>query len=135
VCYTVQVMSTRFPWARRFGITGAFALGILLSATACGGGGEDATGDPATTGGQAETIIIKGWRFTPGNLQVPVGAAVTWMNEDSAVHDAKADDTSWETENLRKGASATIAFDEPGEYSYYCTLHPSMKARITVTDE
>lgn len=130
MCYTVPVMKKQSHAA----VFAAVVAVIALVSVACGGG-KDTSDDPLVIGGAAETITMKDTSFQPGNLQVPVGAAVTWMNEDNAVHDAKAEDGSWETENLRKGESATITFDEPGEHPYYCSLHPSMKARITVVEQ
>jgi plastocyanin len=65
---------------------------------------------------------------------VPVGATVTFTNRDSATHDAQADDESWETENLENGDSEAVTFDSAGDWLYKCTIHPAMKARITVVD-
>jgi plastocyanin len=77
---------------------------------------------------------MEGTKFRTGNLQVPVGATVTWENRDSAPHDATADDDSWETETLEDGDSGSVTFNEAGSWDYICTIHPSMKARITVVE-
>lgn len=109
------------------------AVGVALAAVACGGA-KDTSGDPLTIGGAAETIVMKDTSYKPGNLQVSVGAAITFTNEDGALHDAKAKDADWETGDLNKGDSETLVFDEPGEFAYYCEFHPSMKAKITVVE-
>ncbi len=95
-------------------------------------GGVSTAGEPPVTGGAAATVTMRDHRFSPGNLIVPRGAVVTWTNEDRAQHDASAEDDAWETKRLRKGESEPLTFDEPGIYDYVCTLHPSMKARLTV---
>ncbi len=83
-------------------------------------------------GGMQEEIEIRDYAFSPGNLQVPVGATVTWTNYDSAPHNAVNDDDAWATDILDKGESASITFDERGDYDYFCSIHPSMRARIVV---
>lgn len=77
-------------------------------------------------------VSIRGFSFSPGNLEIPVGATVTWTDEDSSTHDATARDDAWSTDRLSEGESDTLTFDAPGEYEYYCSIHPSMKARLVV---
>lgn len=83
------------------------------------------------SGGSVD-VSIRDFAFSPGNLEVPVGATVTWRNSDSAPHDATARDGDWRTERLSKGGSDSLTFDEPGDYDYYCSIHPSMEARLRV---
>lgn len=96
------------------------------------GGGRDTSSDAAVLGAARNTIEIDGYRFTPGNLAVPVGAQVTWRNRDSAPHNAVARDRSWSTDTLGDGDAATLTFASPGDFTYVCTIHPSMVARLTV---
>lgn len=96
------------------------------------GGGQDTSGAPPTQGGAQATVDIRDFRFEPGNLEVAVGAQVTWTNFDSAPHTASANDGSWDTGILNEGGSGTVTFAKPGEYLYYCKVHPDMKARILV---
>ena len=85
-----------------------------------------------SVGSAAESVAIRDFVFAPGNLQVPVGAKVTWTNYDDAPHSATAKDGSWDTRILNKGDSKTFTFDKAGDYTYYCTVHPSMVARLQV---
>lgn len=96
------------------------------------GGGTNTSKAPVSVGGSSESVAIRGFAFAPGNLQVPAGAMVTWTNEDDAPHTATAKDGSWDTGILHKGESKTLTFDKAGDYSYYCTVHPSMVARLQV---
>ncbi|HYM16498.1 MAG TPA: cupredoxin family copper-binding protein [Dehalococcoidia bacterium] len=96
------------------------------------GGGSNTSGAPLATGTASQQVEIRNFAFAPGNLQVPVGAKVTWTNYDDAPHSATAKDGSWDTGILNKGESKTLTFDKPGDYTYYCVVHPSMVARITV---
>ncbi len=76
---------------------------------------------------------MEGSAFSPGNLQVPVGATVTFTNYDAATHNANGGG-AFETENLKRDERDTVTFAEPGTYAYKCSLHPSMKARSTVVE-
>ncbi|MEX2225896.1 MAG: cupredoxin domain-containing protein [Dehalococcoidia bacterium] len=106
----------------------------LIVATSCGGG-RDKSDDAVSVGGMNETVVMDNTKFEPGNLQVPAGATVTFTNRDAATHDAQAEDESWETDNLENGDSEAVTFDAAGEWLYKCTLHPTMKARITVVGD
>ena len=96
------------------------------------GGGPNTANAPLTSGSSTETVAIRDFAFSPGNLQVPVGATVTWTNGDSAPHNATARDGNWKTDTLSDGGSNTLTFSRAGEYDYYCTIHPSMKAHLSV---
>lgn len=96
------------------------------------GRGRNTSNSPVTQGGSHANVRIAGFAFEPGNLEVSVGATVTWTNQDSAPHDATARDADWQTEQLSEGESNTLTFDSRGEYDYYCSIHPSMKAKLRV---
>lgn len=96
------------------------------------GGGTNSSNAAVSVGGQSEVIAIRDFAYSPGNLQVPVGAIVTFTNYDSAPHTATAKDGSWDTGIRSKGESKTITFGKAGDYTYYCTVHPSMVARLQV---
>ena len=119
----------------------AMLVGVVVSSwTAFGGGhmggmmrsGSNTSGATVTVGGTSETIDIRNFTYAPGNLQVPVGATVTWTNFDGAPHTATAKDGSWDTGTLNRGESKSITFDKAGDYQYYCRIHPAMKARLQV---
>ncbi len=96
------------------------------------GGGASTSNAPVSVGGTAESVAIRDFAFATGNLQVPVGAKVTWTNYDDAPHSATANDGSWDTGILNNSENRTLTFDKAGDYTYYCTVHPSMVARLQV---
>ena len=96
------------------------------------GGGQNTSGAPLAIGSTSEPVTIRNSAYSPGNLQVPVGATVTWTNDDDVPHSATARDGSWDTGLLNKGESKSITFDKPGDYEYYCKVHPNQIARLTV---
>lgn len=67
--------------------------------------------------------------FLAADLVVPVGASVTFVGAGDNPHNAVAANGSWTTETdfgsleQFEGDTATVTFDQPGEYSYFCTFH------------
>lgn len=112
------------------------AMMIAMSANGWGWGmhgrGRNTSQSPPVRGGAAATVRIQDFAFDPGNLEVPVGANVTWINDDSAPHDATARNGDWNTGRLSQGGRDTLTFESAGVYDYYCSIHPSMKARLVV---
>lgn len=96
------------------------------------GGGTDSTGEPEAVGTQDQVIDIRDFAYAPGNVIVAAGSRVRWVNYDSAPHSATADDGSWDTGLLNQDEENTLTFTDSGEYEYYCTVHPSMRARLVV---
>ncbi|MBI2913443.1 MAG: cupredoxin family copper-binding protein [Chloroflexi bacterium] len=86
---------------------------------------------PAVATASEVAVEIRNFDYTPRDLTVPAGARVTWTNYDAAPHTATAKG-QWDTGILDKGDSATLTFDQPGTYEYFCLVHPSMKASLTV---
>src|SRR5262245_26287223 len=69
--------------------------------------------------------------FEPKDITVPVGGAVTWHNDSSVQHDAKADDGSFSSPMLDKGKEFSFTFKAPGTFSYKCTVPGHASAGMT----
>ena len=83
------------------------------------------------------TIVINNFKYESGTCQVAAGATITFVNKEpgSVQHTATsrpAAPVAFDTGTLNKNQTATVTFNTPGVYPYYCTLHPDMKASITV---
>ena len=83
--------------------------------------------------------------FVASDLRVPVGASVTFVGAGDNPHNAVAIDGSWTTETdfgsleQFEGDSATVTFDQPGQYQFLCTFHGTaegggMYGTLTVGD-
>ncbi len=80
--------------------------------------------------------MAKSYKFEPAAIRVPVGATVTWTNQDNFTHNVHLlDGSDWRSEPLRPGQSVTHAFRKAGEYKYECAFHPqNMKGTVLVED-
>jgi hypothetical protein len=83
---------------------------------------------------EARRALVAQYLFLPGTVTVKKGTTLTWSNEDEAVHTIVADDGSFDSGRLGLGATFAHTFDTAGTVAYTCTIHPSMKARVTVVD-
>jgi plastocyanin len=93
--------------------------------------GKFPTGAVQAKGGPNE-VAIASFAFAPARLTVAPGQKVTWTNADDSPHQVAVQGKPGKTAVLVKGQSAALQFDEPGEYSYSCALHPTMKASVLV---
>lgn len=107
-----------------------------------GGGKPKAKSEPKASSGPADlhaaststsSVTIRDFEFDPKDITVSVGTTVTWTNQGPTAHTATADDGTFDTGNLVKGATGTYKFTKAGKYDYHCTPHPYMKASVTVT--
>jgi plastocyanin len=110
----------------------ALAMGGHMGGMMSRGSGPQGT--PQVVATAEISIDIADFAYSPSNLSVVKGTKITWTNRDSAPHTATDDGDSWNTGVLRGGESATITFDTPGTFGYYCTVHPSMRGALTVRD-
>lgn len=78
------------------------------------------------------TVNIQNFAFQPANPIIDIGDSVTWVNQDSVPHTSTENKNLWASGNLAKGDTFTRLFDKPGVFSYICTIHPGMTAKITV---
>lgn len=85
-----------------------------------------------SAGGDAASVVIKGFKFVPAEIKVKAGTTVTWRNEDSAAHTIESSDNTLTSDNLEQGDTVTFTFNNPGRVDYICGIHPSMKGAVIV---
>ncbi len=109
------------------------AISLVLLA---GCGGDDGGGSAGAGAAPAGEVNIESFDFTPKTVEVKAGDAVTWTNQDKALHNAQTDSGAkgaFKTKDLNAGDSDEVPFEEPGTYSYYCVYHRFMTATVEVT--
>ncbi|MGH2379594.1 MAG: plastocyanin/azurin family copper-binding protein, partial [Candidatus Limnocylindria bacterium] len=77
-------------------------------------------------------VAMRGVQFVPATVNVNVGDAVTWTNEDGIAHSAQADDGSFDTGIFSTG-SRSVTLTQPGTFGYFCAVHPTtMRGTVNV---
>ena len=77
-------------------------------------------------------VGIANFAFTPAALTVKSGETVTFENHDSTVHSIVGVGGFFRSKPLDTDDKFSFTFDKPGEYSYFCGLHPYMKGKLVV---
>jgi len=80
-------------------------------------------------------VAIQDFAFKPATLYVPVGATVTWTNEDRPAHTATSSGTvpqAFDSGDLQFNQSWSFTFTKAGTYTYLCSDHPYMIGKIIV---
>jgi plastocyanin len=139
----------------------ACAALLVVSGAACasGGDGTDAGADAPRTSttdnaspmadapGRGTAITIKLIAFTPADVQLTAGGTVTWRQDDVATHTVTSGrveqsggtataepDGRFDSGNISKGQTFEFSFPEPGQYPFFCAIHPAtMSGLVTVT--
>lgn len=81
--------------------------------------------------------------YVPHEVTIDVGGEVTWSNDDTAAHTvtsgnpADGPDGLFDSSLFMAGATYSVKFDdyEPGEYNYFCMVHPWMQGVVIVQGE
>lgn len=100
----------------------AFSGTIVVAGASTGGGG----------GTAGLEVRMAGRVFSPRTLQVPVGATVTFINDDARDHTATDRAGAWDSGNMAPGATFQQTFTTDATYEYFCVLHPDMVGTIVV---
>ena len=80
-------------------------------------------------------VSIKNLAFSPATRTIKVGTKVTWTNNDSVSHTVTSDsDNLLSSSTLAPGQSFSFTFTAVGTTNYHCTVHPTMKGSIIVTN-
>ena len=104
-----------------------------LSATTGETADSSATGDDSEAVANATMVDIKNLAYAPASVEIPVGATVTWTNNDTVPHTVTAKDRGvLQSGTLNPGESYSQTFDQPGTIDYFCEFHANMKGTIIV---
>ena len=95
------------------------------------------TADTLSGGGATTQASIQ--NFAHEDLTVQVGGTVVWTQRDGTTHTTTSGtpgnpDDVWDSDSLNQNQTFSRTFTQPGTFLYFCSIHPSMTATISVTD-
>jgi plastocyanin len=85
----------------------------------------------AAAAGGGGTVKMAGLAFAPGTLTVARGTTVVFDNDDTAPHTVTARSGGVDSGVLDPGKRFNVTVTEG--FDYFCSIHPSMTAKIAVT--
>jgi len=77
--------------------------------------------------------------YIPYEVSIAVSGKVIWNNEDTAAHTVTSGNPSdgpdgiFDSSLLMSGNTFSHTFDEPGNYEYFCIVHPWMTGKVQVS--
>ena len=86
---------------------------------------------PAAAAAGGGTVRMAGLAFAPGTLTVPRGATVVFDNDDTAPHTVTARSGGVDSGVIDPGRQFSLTVSDG--FDYFCSIHPSMTAKIAVT--
>ena len=113
--------------AKRFGF--ALAVASMSASLAYFG---FSPGPAVAAPAPSQNVQIRNFAFAPAVLVVAPGTTVTWRNGDDDPHTIVASDHSFQSGALSTNGAFSRTFQHPGEFVYFCSLHPHMVGRVVV---
>ncbi len=76
------------------------------------------------------------WNFSPAEIRIAAGGAVTWTNTGATFHTVTSDDggATFDSHVVNPKETFTFTFARAGTFAYHCDLHPWMKGAVRVCD-
>ena len=101
---------------------------------------QEAVSIPPNSALQSPELDEKGYyqpKILGEDTPIPPGTPVTWTNDDSTIHtvtEGKLGNDTPKFDSSIMGPQQTFeyTFDQPGEYDYYCQMHPFMVGQVIV---
>jgi plastocyanin len=102
-------------------------FGVLVAAAALLPAGTARAEDAAAP----LVVHIDNFVFVPAQLAVKVGQTVTWTNRDDIPHTVVCAG-KFRSKTMDTDGTFSFTFTAPGEYKYFCSLHPHMTGAVKV---
>ena len=112
--------------SRVFTITACMLLAVAFSTTRPALAASPEANPPGVE------IKIDNFTFTPPSLTVKVGTQITWTNGDDIPHNVVSSDNVFKSKTLDTDEKFSFTPTKPGTYSYFCSIHPKMTAKVVV---
>jgi plastocyanin len=80
----------------------------------------------------AASVQIANFTFKAPVTTVKAGTTVTWINADDIPHTVTSNTGVFKSKVLDSGDKFSFTFAKPGQFGYFCSLHPHMTGTIVV---
>jgi plastocyanin len=117
-------MMTRAFKMLSFQVTAMAAAALMLSTVSVV---TKAASAPATA-----SVQIANFTFKAPVVTVKPGTTVTWTNADDIPHTVVSKTGLFKSKVLDSGDRFSFTFAKPGQFGYFCSLHPHMTGTIIV---
>ena len=105
-------------------VPGKHALAVVDSSLVSEATSDQSPNDPE--------VKISNFTFDPANLEIPPRTKVTWTNHDDQPHTVTDTQKRFDSPPMDTDDHFSFTFATPGEYAYYCKIHPRMTGKVVV---
>ena len=96
-----------------------------------------ATPEPTATATQTPTFTSNISGYSLSNITISAGTVIKWINSHSAPHTVTSGTPGnlsdiWDSGTISNGNSYSYEFSNSGTFQYFCKIHTSMRATVTV---
>ncbi len=106
---------------------------LWLAAMLAAAPGAAFAGEATPVAAAPSVVEIRNMKFEPATLTIASGTTVTWVNEDNSPHTVTDRGKVFRSAALDTKDKFSYTFAAPGEFTYFCTIHPMMVGKIVVT--
>jgi plastocyanin len=82
--------------------------------------------------GNGTEVKIDNFVFNPAVIVVKAGTKVIWTNKDDIPHTVDSTDGKFKSNALDTEDKFEFNFTAPGEYPFFCRMHPKMTGKVVV---
>jgi plastocyanin len=107
-----------------------FLLAIMISNSCSKSDNTDTTLPGGGPG--ANEVFIQSNSFSPSSITVTAGTTIKWTNKDGIAHTVTSNTNVFDSGTINSGGTFSFTFATAGTYPYYCKIHPSMIASVSV---
>lgn len=131
-CAQRWVAMTNLASRRQF--LGLASFSVLLgsaSLSGCAAGKPELVPSDDHAEDVAAVVLVGDNFYEPESVSIKPGQAVRWEWIGKEQHDVVANDKSFVTE-LQSAGEYTHIFEDGGEFTYFCSIHPEMRGSVMV---
>ena len=83
---------------------------------------------------ETETVTIDNFSFKPNVITVKPGTHIIFKNQDDLPHTVVIPDMKVASPMMDTDGSYEADFEKPGEFKYFCGVHPMMTGKVIVEE-
>jgi len=114
-------------------VVGLTLVGATAPATARGNAVRMGTVRRTAAAVSTKRINIVDFSFSPTHVTIAKGTRVRWVNTGSVGHTSTSNNGKWDSGTIAAGSSFSRVFKKAGTFRFHCSIHPTMKGKVTVT--
>jgi len=89
---------------------------------------------PPAFADEPTTVIIDNFAFKPNVISVKPGTHIVFKNQDDLPHSVVIPDMTVKSPLMDTDGTYDADFEKPGEYEYFCGIHPMMTGKVIVAE-